>query len=355
VLRDPVRVLFAFVGSAVMLVLFCYGVSLDVEEQRFAALDMDRSPESRAYLSAFEGSRWFAAVAPPADAAQAEALLRGGQVALTLEIPPGFGRRLRLGLPVEAMATVDGAMPYRGETVEGYAEGAHADVLASLAREGGLEGAPARIESRFRYNQSFESINALGPAMPAMLLLMIPAILAAVSVARERELGAIANFHATPTSRLEFLVGKQAPYVVIAALNFVLLAAMVRWGFGVPLKGDVTALAAAALLFVWASTAFGLLVATATSSQVAAVFATTLLAMIPTVQFSGLLQPVSTLEPAQQVIGLLWPATHFLHASVGVFTKGLGWDALWPDILALSAFGPAFTALAALFLRGQVR
>ncbi len=357
VLRDPVRLAFAFFGSAVMMVLFCFGVSLDVEDLRFAVLDLDQSPESRSYVAAFEGSRYFAEHRPPPVApANAEQLLVDGEVALVLEIPPRFGRALAGGDPVEVLARVDGAVPFRGETVEGYVAGIHANFVVELARESGGEGGPlVRVEPRFRYNQSFESVRALAPGMSAMLLLLLPAILTAVSVARERELGSITNFYVTPTTRLEFLAGKQAPYVAIAFLNFLLLAAMTIWIFGVPLKGNALALTLAALLYVWATTAFGLVMASLTSSQVAAVFATTIAAVIPTVQFSGLLQPVSTLEGGARFIGLFWPASYFVHASVGAFTKGLDWPSLAPDLLALALFGPVLTVIAVFALRSQER
>ncbi len=191
--------------------------------------------------------------------------------------------------------------------------------------------------------------------MPAVLLIMLPAILAATSIARERELGSIVNFYVTPTNRVEFLVGKQLPYMVIAFANFLIMAAMADWAFGVPLKGPLAPLLVGAFLFVWASTAFGLVVSTLTSSQVAAVFATALASIIPTIQFSGLLQPVSTLEGGAYVIGSLWPASYFLHLNVGAFTKGLGWEGLLPDIVALAAFGPIFTLIAASVMRGQER
>ena len=357
VLRDPVRLAFAFLGSAIMMVLFCFGVSLDIEDLTFAVVDHDQSPASRAYIAAFEGSRYFTELRPPPRSTEAgKRLLVEGDIVLMLEIPPQFGRRLYKGEPVEVLAVVDGALPFRGETVEGYVAGIHAAYLAERARDTQAETPSlARIEPRFRYNQSFESIRAMAPGMPAMLLIMLPAILTAVSVARERELGSITNFYVTPTTRLEFLTGKQAPYVVIAFANFLLLTSMTIWVFGVPLKGSALALAIGAALYVWATTAFGLVISALTTSQVAAVFATTLAALIPTIQFSGLLQPVSTLEGGARVIGDFWPATYFLHLSVGAFTKGLDWTTLAPDLLALGCFGPALTAIAVLSLRMQER
>lgn len=352
VLRDPVRVAFAFLGSAVLMVLFCYGISLDVEDVHFAVVDGDRSPESRAYIAEVEGSRYFSLVGPSVSPPEAQRLLVEGKVSLTIEIPPGFGADLQDRQPVTVLAVVDGALPFKGETVEGYVSGIHQRFAEAFAGE---TAQLATIEPRFRYNPSFESINAMAPGMPAILLILLPAILTAVSVARERELGSITNFYVTPTSRLEFLAGKQAPYIAVSFMNALILTAMVVWLFGVPLQGDLTALLLGAFLYVWASTSYGLVIATLTSSQVAAVFATAISAIVPTIQFSGLLQPVSTLDGGAQVLGRLWPASYFLHLNVGAFTKGLGWSALMPDLLALACFGPGLLLLAAALLRAQER
>ncbi|KIC32304.1 ribosome-associated ATPase/putative transporter RbbA [Leisingera sp. ANG-S5] len=354
VLRDPVRLAFAFLGSVILMLVFCFGISLDIDELDYAALDLSQSPESRAYLAEISGSRYFRPAPPLASAADGRKRLVSGEVSLVVELPPDFGRKLRAGEPAEVLAIVDGAIPFKGETVEGYAAGLHQTFLnAEAAASGTRQPEITRIEPRFRYNQSFESIAAMAPAMPAILLIMLPAVLMAVSVAREKELGSVTNFYVTPTTRLEFLIGKQIPYIVIAYLNFLLLTVMTIAVFGVPLKGDPLPLALGALLYVWAATSYGLLIATMTSSQVAATFATTIASVVPTIQFSGLLQPVSTLEPGAQTIGALWPSSYFLHLNVGAFTKGLGWEALLPDILALACFGPALTLLAALALRAQ--
>ena len=354
--RDPIRLAFAFLGSAILLTVFCFGITLDVEDLRFVALDQDRTPQSRAYVAAFEGSRYFAEGPPVASPAEARRALVEGRASLMLEIPPGFGRALERGDAPEALAVVDGAVPYKGETVESYVAGIHAAHLAELAQAAGeTAAAPASVEVRFRYNPGFESLAAMAPAMPALLLILLPAILTAVSVTRERELGTIANFHATPATRLEFLMGKQAPYVGVAFVNFLLLSVMIAGLFGVPMKGGAAPLAVGALLYVFATTAYGLVMATVVSNQVAAVFATALSALLPTLQFSGLLQPVSTLEGGARAIGTFWPASWFLHLNVGAFAKGLGWAGLWPDVAALALFGPALVGLACLLLKGQER
>ncbi|GFE51876.1 multidrug ABC transporter ATP-binding protein [Roseobacter cerasinus] len=354
ILRDPVRLAFAFLGSAILMLVFCFGITLDIEDLDFAVLDLSQSPESRSYTAEIAGSRYFSPTTPLRSAADGQTQLAAGEISLVVELPPDFGRKLRAGEPTEVLATVDGAIPFKGETVEGYVYGLHQTFLDTLAREAGkAQREVARIEPRYRYNQSFESIAAMAPAMPAILLIMLPAVLTAVSVAREKELGSVTNFYVTPTTRLEFLVGKQLPYIAIAFANFLLLAAMTVVVFDVPLKGNPAPLAIGALLYVWATTSYGLVIATMTSNQVAATFATAIASVVPTIQFSGLLQPVSTLEGGAQIIGSLWPSSYFLHLNVGAFTKGLSWEALGPDLLALACFGPVLTAVAALSLRAQ--
>lgn len=357
VLRDPVRLAFAFGGSALLMLLFAYGVTMDVEGVRFAALDLDRSPESRMVLRAFEGSRYFSAQPQVASQEEARARLEANDVSLVLEIPPHFGRDLRRGSSPEVSAWIDGSMPFRGETIRGYVQALHAQILQSLTSD--RPTPPLRfqsaIASRFRYNPTFESIYVIVPGVPPMLLMLIPAILTAVSVSREKELGSITNFYVTPTTRLEFLVGKQLPYVAIGFANFILLTVMAVVVFRVPLEGSTSALAAGALLYVITTTGMGLLISSFTSSQVAAIFATAILTMAPTIHFSGLMQPVSTLEGAARVFGTVWPTTYYLHLSTGAFDKALSLRELSSDLLALAAFVPLVIGTSALCLRRQDR
>jgi ribosome-dependent ATPase len=191
------------------------------------------------------------------------------------------------------------------------------------------------------------------PSIPAILLVMIPSILMAVSVVKEKELGSITNFYVTPSKRLEFLVGKQLPYIAVGMLCFMILTTFSVFLFDVPLKGNGWMLALGAFLYVFSTTGLGLFVSTFTSSQMAAVFATAITTMLPTIQFSGLLMPVSSLEGGAKVMGSLWPTTYYMHLSVGAFTKGLGVTELMPDIVALLIFVPVFTLLAAFSLKKQ--
>ncbi len=356
VMRDPVRLAFAFLGSAILLIVISYGVSTDVEDLSFAAFDLDRTPQSRAYLSNLSGSRYFVERPDLQSRDDLERRLKSNDITLAVEIPPGFGRNLKKGMTPTVSAWIDGANTIRAGTIEGYVSGGHEVYISDLARDAGIDLAAtlnATIEPRFRYNPSFESIYAVGPAAPALLLLLFPAILMAVSIAREKEIGTITNFYVTPTNRLEFLIGKQLPYVVIGMANYVILTLLVLLVLQVPLKGSILALSLGAVFYIGASTGFGLLVSSLTRSQVAAVFATAILSMLPTMQFSGFIRPVSTLEGAGQFIGSLWPTTYYMHLSKGAYTKGLNIFDLANDLFALALFVPVFIVIAALFLKKQ--
>jgi len=358
VLRDPIRLAFAFIGSAILLIVIAYGISLDVENLNYAAFDNDRTPESRQYLSNFEGSRYFVSRPNVQSNEELERRLRSNDITLAIEIPAGFGRDLKNGKSPSISAWIDGSNTIRSGTIEGYVTGVHLSYIAELAKNVGLDMsalANVKLESRYRYNPTFKTVYSIGPKTPAMLLLLFPAILMAVSISREKEIGTITNFFVTPTKKLEFLMGKQLPYIAIGMLNFFILTIMVVYLLQVPLKGSFLGLMLGALCYIIAATGFGLLIASVTKSQVASIFATAILCMLPTLQFSGIVQPTSTLEGSGHIIGTLWPATYYMHLSVAAFTKGLGFFDLANDIIVLALFGPIFIAIAAFFLKKQER
>ncbi|MBN9687771.1 ribosome-associated ATPase/putative transporter RbbA [Corallococcus sp. NCSPR001] len=357
ILRDKVRLAFAFIGSAVLMLVFGFGITTDVENIRYAALDLDQSPESRAYLEQFSAAKPYFAPTPPAQSSD-EALrrLQSDDVSVVLELPPRFGLDLRRGSGPEVLAQVDGAMTFRGDTVEQYVQGVHNRMLRDPAS--GFHSASARkdtanIEERYLYNPTFESIYSIVPSVPALLLLLIPAILMTVSIVREKELGSIINFYVTPTGRLEYLLGKQLPYVAIGMANFFILTALSLVVFGVPIKGSFLTLVVCALFYVMATTGIGMVTSTFTGSQVAAVFVTAILTIVPTIQFSGLLQPVSTLQGGAKVVGSIWPATYYMHASLGAFTKGLGAGLILRDVAFMAVCVPLLLAISVLGLRKQ--
>jgi len=357
-LRDPIRLSFALIGSALLMMIFGFGVSMDVDNISFAVLDRDRTPESRAYIQEFTGSRYFTEKRSISDYADLDHRLRGSDIEAAVEVPPDFGRDLKSGRPVSVGAWIDGAVPFRAETVRGYLQGAHEHFTSDLEGLNQIKSAPlplVKVETRFLYNQDFDSVYAMVPSSLALLLALIPGILMALAIVREKELGSITNLYVTPVTRLEFLLGKQVPYIALAMINFGLMFLMALFLFHVPLKGSFLALALGALLYVAATTSYGMLISAFTRTQIAALFGTAILTMLPAMQFSGMLVPVSSLTGIAALMGRAFPMSYFLPISVGTFTKGLGFIDLSIYLLELAVFFPAFILLSLLLLSKQER
>lgn len=356
--RDPIRATLAILGSVILMLVMGYGINMDVENLSFAVLDRDDTTVSRDYTLQISGSRYFTEKPPITDYADLDRRMRNGELSLAIEIPPGFGRDVARGRAVEVGAWIDGAMPSRAETVSGYVQGVHQSWLTQKARQ--LHGDTAAVGSfqlavRYRYNPDIQSLVAMAPAVIPLLLMMIPAMLAVLSVVREKELGSIINFYVTPVTRLEFLVGKQLPYVALAMSNFAMLTAVAIFIFQVPFTGSFLTFTAAAFLYVVITTAMGLVISTFMNSQIAAIFGTALLTLIPAVQYSGMIDPVSSLQGAGALIGRIYPATYFVTISRGTFSKALGFGDLWADFVPLLITIPVLLLLGTMLLRKQAR
>ncbi len=356
-LRDPIRLMFALFGTALLMIVFGFGISTDVNNLTFAVLDHDQTPESRAYLEELRGSPYFVERPPLVDYADLDRRLKNGEINVSIEIPPNFGMDIKRGRPTWVSAWIDGAMPFRAETIRGYLQGMHQLYLADPAVKTTLPAPPppADIEVRFKYNQDFDSIFAMVPSTIAMMLALFPAILMALAVVREKELGSITNLYVTPVTRLEFLVGKQLPYVAVALINFFVMFLMAIFLFNVPLKGSFLTLLAGTVIYVFTTTGYGMLISTFCKTQIAALFGTAILTILPAQQFSGMMTPVSSLSGSAQIIGLCFPMSYYRPISVGTFTKGLGFADLGSIILMLSVFIPVLMSISLLLLRKQER
>jgi len=355
-LRDPIRLAFALLGPIILMVTFGYGISFDVEDLPYAVLDQDQTVESRELLENFSGSRYFTEHGPISNPTNAEFRLKSGELKFTIEIPAGFGKNMQAGQVPEVGIWLDGAMPFRAETARGYIQGVTAQYLSELSlRQYGVaaDGNAVRIETRFLYNQAFKSTYAITPGVIMLLCILIPAMMTAVGIVREKEMGSITNFYATPVTSAEFLLGKQLPYIALAYLNFLSLLLLISFLFEVPLKGSFLALSVGALAYVWTTTGFGMLISSFVKSQIAAIFATSIVAIVLTMNFSGFLTPVSTLGGVARFMSLLFPAPYFQQISVGSITKALGFAELWPNHLALIGFAAVFFIAAALLVRKQ--
>ena len=350
--RDPIRLTFALLGSIILMFILGYGITFDVEDLSFAVMDQDQTQESRDYIQNIAGSRYFIQKSEIKSPAELDRRMRSGELSVAIEIPPNFGRQLKRDRKPEIVVWIDGAMPFRAETIKGYISGTYYAYLTdlSLRTYGVLPNlVPANIASRYRYNQDFKSIEAMAPAVIPLLLVFIPAILMALGVVREKELGSITNLYVTPVTRLEFVIGKQLPYILVSMINFFGLVAVAVYVFGVPIKGSLWALSVAALLYITTTTGVGLLISAFTKTQISALAATTVVVLMIAVNFCGLIDPVSSLEGFGAIVGNFFPTTYFLEACRGVFNKALNFSDLSPQLLPLLAFIPVLT-LASVFL-----
>ena len=355
--RDPVRATLALGGSLLLMFVIGFGITMDVEDLSYAVLDRDQTTLSQNYTLNLAGSRYFTEHAPIVDYDDLDRRMRNGELSLAIEIPPGFSRDVLRGQNVQIGAWIDGAMPQRAETVQGYVQGMHQHWLLVQAseRSGASAAGNASVETRFRYNPDVKSLPAMVPAVIPLLLLMLPAMLTALAVVREKETGSITNLYVTPVTRIEFLLGKQLPYVGLAMVNFLLMSLLAVTIFGVPVKGSFFTLALAALIFSFAATGMGLLASAVTRSQIAAMFFAMIGTLIPATQFAGLIDPVSSLEGSSKFIGEIYPATHMISISRGVFSKALGLADLTGPLWSMLISVPVILGVAVLLLKKQER
>lgn len=269
--RDPVRSALALMGTVILMLIMGYGISMDVENLRFAVLDRDQTVSSQAWTLNLSGSRYF--IEQPPGSPVMTNWIAGCVRAISrwrLRSHPISGRDIARGTPVELGVWIDGAMPSRAETVKGYVQAMHQSWLQDVASRQSTPSSQSglmNIETRYRYNPDVKSLPAIVPAVIPLLLMMIPSMLSALSVVREKELGSIINLYVTPTTRSEFLLGKQLPYIALGMLNFFLLCGLSVFVFGVPHKGSFLTLTLAALLYIIIATGMGLLISTFMKSQ----------------------------------------------------------------------------------------
>lgn len=356
--RDRLFLSLAFLLPVLWMTVFGNGLVFDVERIPYAVLDRDQTPVSRDYLSRFSESRYFDFRGALAGEREADDLLRDATIRAAVIVPEHFAESLLAGRPVAVQALLDGTFPLHADIMKGYViainQAFSEELLVDhLSRTRGLPREAARrlvrpvsLEVRYLYNQEVRSTWSMVPAMVMFTLMVASPLLTALGVVREKESGAILNIYCSTAGRLEFLIGKLAPYVGISAVNAVILWGMAVAVFGVPFKGDPLFFFAASLLFVLVSTGIGLLVSLLVRTQMAALIITMVLAMVPTILFSGLLVPVASLSAGARVQAHLFPAMYYTDIVRGSFLKGLGPGGLWPDLLALAAFAAVLWLLA---------
>lgn len=353
-LRDPVRLVFVLLGPVILVFFSALGITFDVRNIGYAVYDQDQSQISRELVSQFSSSPYFKERAILHSDEDYEQIIKTGKIRLVVEIPPDFGRQLLMQQKPELSFYVDGSMPFSGENVKGYILGIMAEYSQDMAQKKGYGPDPAsQLQTRFVYNQDFNSIISITPGMMMMAMVLIPAMMTALGVVREKEIGSIMNLYGSPATVMQFLIGKQIPYIFMALLSFYILTLISVLILHVPITGSFSALFFGAFCISWAATSLGLLVSCFATSQVAAIFGSAILSMIPSLNFSGLLTPVSSLEGMNVLVSQYFPSSWFHKIVIGAFAKGLSWSDFINYYLILAAFAISYLLLANIFLKKQ--
>lgn len=356
--RDRLFLLMSFLLPPLWMVVFGYGLVLDVEHVPFAVLDRDQSSLSRDYVYRFMESRYFDYRGSVHDERDIDRLLGDTVIRMAIVVPDRFEERLLAGRPVTVQTLLDGTFPLHADTLKGYVISVNRaftqELLTDfLARTRGLGPEevrrivePVSIETRYLYNQKVLSTWSMVPALIMFSMMVASPLLTALGVVREKETGSIYNIYSATVSKAEFLIGKLVPYFVISMINVAVLLVLAVWLFRVPFKGSFTVFFSASLLFVLCTTAMGLIVSLLVRTQMAALIITIIIAMVPTFLFSGFLVPVSSLSLGAQVQAHLYPAMYYTDVVRGSFLKGLELTAMWTDLLALAGFAVALRLVA---------
>lgn len=338
--RDRFTMGVALFMPLMMLFLFVYGISLDVDRAPLIVVDHDRTAASRELQARFLNSGYFVLQAAPEDERSAEHALMRGTARAALFIPPGFSARLGRGEDAPVQFVVDGTYASTAAILSAYGRA----ILHTYPEEVRL---PLRPEVRVWYNPQLRSRNFIVPGLFAVILMAFPPLLTALAVAREKELGTIAQIYASPLTGSEFIAGKLLPYAVIAYAEFLLVVfGGVVW-FDVPVRGSVGLLLAVGLLYVLCTVSIGLLVSTLVRTQLAAMLTALIVTLMPAFLFSGFVYPLFTMPPAFQAYASALPTRYFLEFSRGVVLRGAGLGDLWPNVLVLAAYTATVFALAA--------
>ena len=354
--RDKIRLSFALIGPMIIMLTVAYAVSFDINHLNMAVIDHDQTTESRELIQYFDGSPYFSGVKTLNSTEQVQTQLKSGHSKLVLEIPDHFASDMKHLDRPEINFYIDGSAPFIADNIKGFVTGILLTYAQDKIRQTGLpiDARPVVvIEPRFLYNQGFESIYAIIPGTLMLGLILIPAMMTALGVVREKELGSITNLYTSPASTTQFLIGKQIPYILTALGSYFSLVWIAIVVIGVPVKGSFLGLTIGAFLLVCTATGFGLWISSMMKTQVSAVFATAVTAMIPALNFSGFLYPLSSITGSSHWVGQSFPAAYFQQISLGAFTKGLGIDSFWHNYLIILGFGIAYVTLASVCLQKQ--
>jgi ABC-2 type transport system permease protein len=352
--------LFAIVIAAPILQLFMlgYAATTDVRNVPVVIADTDRSSASRDLIARFAASRYFTIVSVVTSPNDVDPFLEGGRASMALAIPAGYGDALAVAHPQSLQIIADGsdanstsiAMGYATNLIAAYAEelSLRRAAIAQPSEGAAVAGAFRGIEPRVRvwFNPRLDSRDFMLPGILALLLLVITTNLSSMGIVREKELGTLEQLNVTPLRRWELIVGKLVPYALVGLIDVFLVLGITVWWFEVPMRGSVVLLFALTIVYLFSTLGLGLFVSTISSTQQQAMMTTVFLFLMPMIYLSGFIFPIENMPAVIQPFTYLIPLRYFLVILRSIFLKGVGLSVLWPEALALTAWGLAMLALA---------
>ncbi len=350
-LNDPRMRGVLFVAPIIQILVFGYAVTTDVNNVRTAIYDLDASPESRDLVARFLSSEHFAAVAWIGDDETMRDRIDHGTARVVLRINSGFGETVRGGRTAPFQLILDGTDPNTAGIVLNYAM--RITEQFNTARRG--EHGPAAVggvEMRTRawFNENLESRNFYLPPVVAQIVMIVTLMLSAMAIVREKEIGTIEQIMVTPIRKVEYVLGKMIPFAIVGFLDVTLIAAVAYWKFDVPIRGNILLLYLAAGLFLLSTLGVGLLISTVSRTQQQAMM-TAFFFNLPATLLSGFMYPIANMPPAIQALTFVNPLRYCITIIRGIFLKGVGFDVLWDQYLALAVLGVGFLALASIRFR----
>jgi ABC-2 type transport system permease protein len=349
IVRDRRSLGILLLFPAFVLLLFGYALNWDVRHIALAVDDRDRSPESRALISAFVNSGYFDLAAIVDNDAELARLMDRNDARAVLVIPPGFEEELQRQTPVSVQLLLNGDNANTATTVMGYA----LTIVQSEAVPPGSGGPRVVVEPRIWYNPQLRSTLVLVPGLIAYIAMLSAVVSTALSIVREKERGTIEQVRMAPLGPFAFVLGKTIPYFVLALVSAlgVVFVAMVL--FGLPMRGSWLLLLAAVTLFLIGALGLGLLISSVAETQQVAFQLALLASFLPTLMLSGFIFPIASMPPLLQAITRVVPARYFLTALRGILLKGVGVEVVWPDLVALAVFCGLVLTLASIRLHRQ--
>jgi len=352
VLRDPRSLIMGLAIPMLLLFMFGYALTLDVDRVPLVVWDQSATPQSREFIERFTGSRYFTLAATTDNYRSIERAIDERDALMALVVPSGFVRDLKANRPVAVQLLVDGSDSNTATIAIGYAEAifdqyAHEVRFQQVQRRGAQTlRAPLEVEPRIWFNADMLSRNAIVPGLIAVIMMVIAALLTALTVAREWEGGTMEQLIATPLTGPELIIGKLVPYFCIGVFDLVLSLVVGRYVFAVPFRGNLSLLLVLSLLFLVVALGLGMLISIVSKSQFVASQFAMVATLLPAFLLSGFVFPIENMPAVLQLATHIIPARYFVTILRGIYLKGVGPAVLWSEALLLALFGMVFLLLA---------